>query len=375
MTITIKTVSLLCFMNMAFACSYAKTPSTATTPIVAVSTDKSAESITITGVVKAITYGKDGYEAVVETDKNGNYDALVSGMKLIDPDKFKSCYLGDKVTFKGRPRAPYSTNGNKGLAVDEIISVFPLITAFGFRGVEVGDVVEKLGNLVKKSTMKTGEGSFDIYRVKDFENNPSGYFMLDPQNKLLVGDITVENPKAQTEKGIKVGSTFRDLLKVFPNIEVHGSESESRTYATADNLSYRLDVANATYDVDKAKIPTTAKITEIVIKRVAEQASVLAAKYREIKANDYYTCWQTSGALNLHAEPSSDSKVEGKHYAGQTLNVLETKLINDQVWVKVTYNGTIKMGYEDRFAEGWFAKSGTPTGWIGGAEMPKIQCK
>ena len=67
--------------------------------------------------------------------------------------------------------------------------------------------------------------------------------------------------------------------------------------------------------------------------------------------------------------------MEGKHYVGQTLNILETKMINDLVWVKVTYNPTIKMGYEDRLAEGWFAKSGAPTGWIGGAEMPIIRCK
>ena len=85
--------------------------------------------------------------------------------------------------------------------------------------------------------MKTGEGSFDVYEIKDFENNPAGYFMADPKNKLLVGDITVQSPKASTEKGIKIGDTFKDLLKAFPNIEVHGSEVEGRTYATANNLS------------------------------------------------------------------------------------------------------------------------------------------
>ena len=77
----------------------------------------------------------------------------------------------------------------------------------------------------------------------------------------------VESPKASTDKGLKIGSTFKDLLKVYPNIDVHGSESEGRTYATADGFSYRLDAPNFTYDVDKAKIPATTKITEIVINR------------------------------------------------------------------------------------------------------------
>jgi hypothetical protein len=343
----------------------------------AVTTSKSVKSITISGTVKKFTQGKDGYQADVQTDNDGVYDAMVSSTHLSEPDKFLSCKVGDKVRFKG----VLSNLGNaKRLTVSEIISVGDTdtrlwITSSGFRGIYVGDAIEKLGNFVKKTTMKTGEGSFDIYQIKDFENNPAGYFMPDPQNNLVVGDITVETPKAQTEKRIKLGGTFKDLLKIYPDIEVHGSESESRTYATADGLSYRLNVANTKYDLDKAKIPGTAKITEIVINRFARQASVLAAEYAEMKASDPYTCWQASGVLNLHVQPSSDSKVEGKHFAGQTLNILETKLINDQLWVKVTYNPTIKMGYEDRFAEGWFAKSGAPTGWIGGAEMPIIGCK
>jgi hypothetical protein len=266
------------------------------------------------------------------------------------------------------------------MTVEQIISISNtqtqlLIGSTSFRGIEVGDVIEKHGAYTQKTTLKMDGGRFDTYQIVDFDNNPAGYFQVDPQNKFLVGDIIVETPKAKTDRGIKIGDTYGDLLKLYPNIEVHGSETEGRTYATANNISYRLNVPNFTYNVDKATISADGKITQIVINRFVRQASVLAAEYRAIKPNDFYTCWQTSGVLNLHAEPNSDSKVEGKHYAGQTLNVLETKLINDQVWVKVTYNATIKMGYEDQFAEGWFAKSGAPTGWIGGAEMPLIRCK
>ena len=357
-TITIKTVllSLVISLTLSSSNGQSNTAETATT------TEKKSQSMTISGTVKKFTRGKDGYMADVQTDNKGVYDCMVTSINLSEPDKFLSCKVGDKVRFKGVP----SGSGNKKrLTVTEIISVGIMdtrlfISAIGFRGIYVGDAIEKLGDFVKKTTMKTGEGSFDIYQIKDFENKPAGYFMPDPQNKLVVGDITVETPKAQTEKRIKLGDTFKDLLKAFPDIEVHGSESESRTYATTDNLSFRLNVANTKYDLDKAKIPATAKITEIVIKRFVQQASVLAAEYAEMKANAPYTCWQTSGVLNLHAQPSSDSKVEGKHFAGQTLNVLETKLINDQLWVKVTYNATIKGGYEDRFTEGWFAKSGEP---------------
>jgi hypothetical protein len=377
-TIKIKTVSLLFVLNLAFVCTYATTPSNAaTTQPVAVPTKKSAESITITGIVTVIYSGKHGYSVDVQTDKDGIYVASVTMPNLGGADKYQTCKIGDKVTFKGRTS---SKDGIKEMTVEQIISISStqtqlLIGSTGFRGIEVGDAIEKHGAYTHKTTLKMDGGRFDTYQIVDFDNNPAGYFQVDPQNKLLVGDIIVETPKAKTEKGIKIGDTYGDLLKVYPNIEVHGSETDGRTYATANNISYRLNVPNSTYNVDKATISMDGKITEIVINRFARQASVLAAEYAEMKASDPYTCWQASGVLNLHSMPSSDSKVEGKHFAGQTLNILETKLINDQLWVKVTYNSMIKMGYEDRFAEGWFAKSGAPTGWIGGAEIPLIRCK
>ena len=300
---------------------------------------------------------------------------MVSSINLIEPDKFLSCKVGDKVRFKG---VLSGTSDKRSLKVTEIISVGIMdtrlfITESGFRGIYVGDAIEKLGDFVKKTTMKTGEGDFDVYKFTDIENNPAGYFMADPNNKLSVGDITIETPKASTEAGIKVGDTFKDLLKAYPNIEVHGSEVESRTYAKAGKLSFRLNVANNKYDLDRAKIPATAKITEIVINRVTNQTADLATKYNKIQPNEY--CWQTNKVLDLHTQPSADSKVEGRHFAGEVLKVLGTKTIKNQLWVNVTYSLKVKAGYEDQFADGRVTPSGQPTGWIGGVETPKINCK
>jgi hypothetical protein len=469
MTITIKTVSLLFAMNMAVACSNAKTPSTASTPIVAANTVKSAESITITGIVKKITFGKDGYSADVQTEKAGIYAALVSsanmggpdkykscevgdkvsfkgdfwvmgaakqltvkeiisidknanesttitgivtskingkdgytvdvqtdndgvyvaGVSIISlggPEKFKSCDVGDKVTFKGRLRASY-TKGTKGLEIEEIISVVSMktqlwITEIGFRGIQVGDAIAKHGAYAKKTKLKTGDGSFDVYEIKDFENNRAGYFVADPKNKLLVGDITVESPKATTNEGLKIGDSFRALSKIFPLAEVHGSEIEGRTYAHTGRIAYRLDVPNFKYDVDKAKIPAATKITQIIIERDADidntdtktpNLAELATKYEEMK--DSYISYQTSKVLDLHSKPASDSKVEGQHFAGQCLSVLGTKMVNKQLWVNVTYSLNIKGGYEGRFPNKRIAPGGVLTGWIGGAVTPEIGFK
>jgi hypothetical protein len=230
---------------------------------------ESAEPITINGTVRAVNFGKDGYTAEVLTDAAGTYSALVSIVNLGGREQYKTCDVGDKVSFKGEA----SMLGDaQQLKVTEIISVEPSRTqmAIGinsFRGITIGELISNHKEGIKKTQLKTGEGSFEVYEIRDFENNPAGYFLPDPNDKDRVGDIVVQTPKAQTAEGIMVGSTYEDLLKVFPSIEVHGSEVEGRTNATNGTLSYRLDVPNFSYEVDKAKIPVKAKIVEITINR------------------------------------------------------------------------------------------------------------
>jgi Bacterial SH3 domain len=103
------------------------------------------------------------------------------------------------------------------------------------------------------------------------------------------------------------------------------------------------------------------------------QTAGLATQYSKIEKNDY--CWQVNKTLNLYAKPTTGSKIQGKHFAGETLQVLGTKTIGTQLWVNVKYNLKVKTGYEDQFADGQVTPSGSPTGWIGGVEIPKINCK
>lgn len=264
MTHIIKFSVLFLAMNMAFACSGHQDNKQQEAAIA-----QSAEAITINGIVGAVTFGKDGYTAEVQTEKDGIYAALVSIVNVGGREKYKSCEVGDKVTFKGIPSV---VAGAKQLKVTEIIQITPVQTQLligpkSFRGIQVGDAIAKHKEYVQKTKLRTGEGTFDVYEIKDFDNNPAGYLLPDPKNSLLVGDITVKSPKARTIKGLKIGDTFQDLQNAFPDLTVHGSEIEGRTHATANNLSYRLDVANFSYEVDKAKIPAATKIVEIVINR------------------------------------------------------------------------------------------------------------
>ena len=102
-------------------------------------------------------------------------------------------------------------------------------------------------------------------------------------------------------------------------------------------------------------------------------AEMLDAKYREIEPGSY--CWQVNKEVNLHAQPSTGSQVEGPHFQGELLEVLGTQIVDDQLWVNVTYKLKVKPGYEAQFADGQVMSVGSPTGWIGGAVVPDINCK
>jgi len=147
-----------------------------------------------------------------------------------------------------------------------------------------------------------------------------------------------------------------------------------RTYANANNLAYRLEVPNFTYEVDKATIPTTTKITQIVIHRGPKAENyILHEQYQKTSSEAY--CWQTNKVLNLYTKPNTNSVVQGKHFQGEVLSVLDSRIIDEVLWVNVTYKLSIKTGYEDQFADATVHSSGVPTGWIGGTEIPKINCK
>lgn len=227
------------------------------------------KTITISGKVQSIENGKDGYMAMVHTKTKGNYNSVVSIVNLGGPDNYQRFNIGDEVTLEG---APFMLGDEQQLKVEKIISVESTRTQLmidnnAFRGITVGDKIADHTAYIQKEMLKTGEGDFEVYRIKDFNNNPAGYLMPDPRDESLVGDITVETQMAVTSEGIKIGGTFQDLANAIPNIAVNGSEIEGRTYATYDNIAYRLDAANFSYEVDKSKIPATTKIMEIVIKR------------------------------------------------------------------------------------------------------------
>ncbi len=164
---------------------------------------------------------------------------------------------------KSDKTAAANTEIPKGKALPNML----VISAMSYRGITPGSEIATHKAYTEKSIIKTGEGTFEVYKIKDYKDGFVGYFLPNPQDETRVGDIVVDVAAAKTLQGIRVGDSFQKLRETVPGLAVHGSEIESRTYAQKERHAYRLDVANSSYEVDINSIPPATKITEIRITR------------------------------------------------------------------------------------------------------------
>lgn len=140
-----------------------------------------------------------------------------------------------------------------------------LTTLPSFLGMSVGDDLAQHADKLKKSVLETGEGSFDVFEIHQ-GGRKLGHVSPAGRNESVIGGITITSPLAVTEQGIKVGSTWGELKQALPELEVHGSEIEGRTYAFFGSVAYRLDVYFGAYDIPASeirKIKDSTRITEI----------------------------------------------------------------------------------------------------------------
>ncbi|RZJ54543.1 MAG: hypothetical protein EOO44_04670 [Flavobacterium sp.] len=56
---------------------------------------------TVSGKVESVEFGKDGYTAKINTDKNEVYFATISIVNVGGPENYKVLKQGDEVTVKG----------------------------------------------------------------------------------------------------------------------------------------------------------------------------------------------------------------------------------------------------------------------------------
>ena len=75
---------------------------------------------TVSGNVISVEFGKDGYTAKINTDKNEVYFALISIVNVGGPQNYKQLKEGEEVTVKGEI---WKTETENHIKVKEIVSV------------------------------------------------------------------------------------------------------------------------------------------------------------------------------------------------------------------------------------------------------------
>lgn len=145
-----------------------------------------------------------------------------------------------------------------------------LIERNQFYGVQLQDsffeLLKKYPGRFEKSVKRTGEGSFNVYKIIGEDGAHLANIYPDQKDENLVGQIEIISSDAKTENEIQIGNTFKDLSMKEGTLEVHGSESEGRTYASKDGIYYRLEMNHFSYDLEKSSIQPDIKIIEIVIR-------------------------------------------------------------------------------------------------------------
>ena len=178
---------------------------------------------------------------VINPDNNEIVTANKTGAKADDKKKYSTMY-GKKGSMKGG--LPSKTFRVKGGMVNTV------------KGGMV--IVDQKKHLVR-GYIDFGEGRLSVHKLLDDKGGSLGYVMPRLGNNSLVGDITITSNKVLTEHGIRIGDTYSKLKEASNNLEVDGSNSEGRTYATADGVAYRLGTS---------ALNSETTITEIVIKDI-----------------------------------------------------------------------------------------------------------
>jgi hypothetical protein len=75
---------------------------------------------TVSGKVVSIEFGKDGYTAKINTDKNEIYFALISIVNVGGPQNYKQLKVGEEVSLKGEI---WKTDAENHIKVKEIVSI------------------------------------------------------------------------------------------------------------------------------------------------------------------------------------------------------------------------------------------------------------
>jgi hypothetical protein len=165
------------------------------------------------------------------------------------------------------PAAP-AVHVEEETAVSDTSDDEPYLVSNGyFLGLIPGGSLAEFIDGLRSDVLRTGEGDFDVHYIDSAEGDELGYVMADPRDEGTIGNIFITSTKVVTEKGVRVGMSYSELVEKMGELEVHGSEIEGQTYANSEGLAFRLDTGNWSYEIDPSTIKPDTKIIEIVVER------------------------------------------------------------------------------------------------------------
>ena len=115
---------------------------------------------------------------------------------------------------------------------------------------------------LKKSTEETGEGTFTIWNMVDKNHGVLGYVMEHPEKQDVIHRMYITSDKVEYF-GLRIGSTWADILKAEPNAVAHGSEIESTVSVQIGEKYFELDMQESNYNFDNTKIKADTKVIGI----------------------------------------------------------------------------------------------------------------
>lgn len=170
----------------------------------------------------------------------------------------------------------------------------------------------------------------------------------------------------------------KTITGVVWNIE-SGKDGYTATLSTSDATDYYAVISipnvGGPDNYSELRLGETATLSGEPLK-VADQNRLIVRTIDSQKPSEL--CWLADGPTNLYSAPNADSKNYGKFFQGETLTVLADPIENNnETWIKVYFRGTVKAGYEDKFADGRPMHEGIESmvGWIGGKARSIVRCK
>ena len=138
-----------------------------------------------------------------------------------------------------------------------------VVTEVEVDGVKVGDKLQSHKGKLKKTGKKLD--NLELFTLENQNNDKIGVVHVFDD---VIHLIEITSPKYKTPKGIKVGSTFKDVKEQYPESEAHGHTAHGRTVLMAGDYHFVLEgVSFKSYKVNEDHINPTTKIEKIVIRR------------------------------------------------------------------------------------------------------------